>query len=456
MSTAVLLGYDGPLTFTNQLYAWLAINLAMLPLAVYFAPGPREDFPIFELLMTYYAVSFGWTAFAPALDWRGLSEPAISDAYVVALLGIMALLAGYYLVRSRLRIPYYGIAFRGRLPRTFTYVAGVILLAANIGSFLLPASMRGGAVEQFRSAAGGCGLAMLWLHYYKPDTTSSERAMTIALTLGLLLIQATIASVKPLVVPMVIIGVSYWRVRRRVPVRMIVLAVMAFAILNPVKIYWRERVWHSSHEIGLVENIGFLADAFDDYYFGANTGAIEGASRAINRLSDIAILGRARSYTPGTIPFWHGQSLQVLLYSFVPRFIWPGKPAAQFSNQFGRMYEIIAWTNRMTLISINWITELYVNYGHSGVLLGMLLIGWLTRCVQQSIGAPGVGDLQFAVGVGAAGPLFNGGENLAMVWGGLPLKLIVLMVFTNVLYQAMYLTSSGGWGVQAGVPDNAG
>ncbi|HVT36214.1 MAG TPA: hypothetical protein VHE37_11545, partial [Nevskiaceae bacterium] len=418
LSVALLALYGGPLSFGNLMLALLMVNLAMLPAAFYLGPGRRVDFPIFELLLSYYAVSFGWTAFADKLEWRDLTQPQITRAFLVAFDGVLALMVGYYLVRLQMRLPIRGPAFARPLPAHLTFLMGVLMLAANTGLFLIGGRELGGAMEQVRVTVGGFGLALCWLHYFKAEAQPAERLLIVGLTVLMMLIQALVASIKPLIVPLVVIAVSYWRSRHRVPWGMMALVVVVFAVINPVKHYWRDRVWHAGHDVTLMENLGYLADAFEQYYFGDAVIEKDSKTAAINRVSDIAILGRAAYYTPKYIPYWRGVTLKVLVYSMIPRSLMPDKPRSAFGNPFGRIYEIIGPNDYLTLISVNWVTEVYINFGPGGVFLGMMLIGCLTRVIQESASSPGVPDLQFAVGLGAAGPLFNGGENLAMVWGG--------------------------------------
>lgn len=432
--------YEGELTLENQLLALLIAHVAFLPTILYFSGGNRSDFPVFELLMGWYSVSLGWSSLFPELDWRMVHQEHIGATYEIALAGLLAALAGFYLLPQLPRIRFAGRAFKFNVPQDFLYITGMSFIGLNVALFALTGVIQAGSLEIIRVTLGNCGICLAWLYYFKPNIPPNRKLMILGATATMLLVQALVASVKPLIVPLIVIGFAYWRVHHRVPFKLIFCVVLAFLILNPVKFYWRERVafGSGSQVLSVWGNLSALQEAFTDYYFGSNVRNIEGTKLTLNRLSDIAIFSKAVSWTPEYVPYWEGETLKALPYTFIPRFLWPGKPRALHANQFGQRYELIGPKDTKTLISTAWITELYVNFGSIGVLLGMGMIGVMARWVQDSFGARGVTDLHFAVGVGAAGPLYNAGENLAMIWGGLPLKVIVLLVMINALHSYLY------------------
>lgn len=438
-STFLYWNYDGPMTPTNQLWALFNANLGVLPFVFYFMGGRRSDFPVFELICAWYGVSMGWSAFASDLKWFETQDENITKAFGIAFTGLIALFLGFYLIPQKRRVYLTGKPFSLKDPREFHFVLALGLLGASILMSLL--GLRGPGADQVRLAFGACGLSLAWLYSYKPGVPEWHRWLIVGATVMIFLIQALGASLKPLIIPIIVMAMSYWRVHHRVPYRMIIVVVLLFVTLNPVKHLWREKIgfWKSTKpEVSIVDNIVAFEEAFTDYYFGPNTLEIEGEKNTVNRVADIGIFSRVVEWTPQFVPYWGGETLKSLPYTFVPRLLWPSKPRSGYGNEFGRRYEIISIYNYNTAVSMSWITEMYSNFGTWGVWIGMTLIGWLARLAQDSFGARDVTDLQFAIGIGAAGPLYNAGENLSMIWGAFPLKIFVLMLVVNLAYWMLY------------------
>jgi hypothetical protein len=116
-----------------------------------------------------------------------------------------------------------------------------------------------------------------------------------------------------------------------------------------------------------------------------------------------------------------GQTLEYLLYVFVPRMVWPDKPtitsAQWFAEKLGRGYHLAEnrWSNAINMTIPG---ELYLNYGWLGVGFGLALLGWLyfvfweaTRFYQQESNPVGQG-FSFAL---LAQAMFNGSHVGGMV-----------------------------------------
>lgn len=434
LSVYLFASYEGTLSFKNQLLALFTANLALLPAILYFSRPRDSDFPILVMLSAWYSLSLGWCALSVDLNWFGIEQDGITKAYWIGISSLGALYVGFYLTPQITRIRLYGAVFRLKNPTDFLYVAGITMVTTSILMSFIP-GFRGGSIEQVRVAFSTCGLVMCWLYYFKPEATLERRRIILAVTSMVFLIQAMSASIKPLIIPIIAIAMTYWRVRRKMPLKLMVIVVLIYVTLNPVKQIWRAKVgFKSSQSVTMVENMTALQEAFAEYYFSDNVAEIQAKTLTINRVADIGILAKVVRWTPDFVPYWNGESLKALPYSLIPRFLWRSKPRTQLANEFGRRYEFIGALNYNTLVSTAWITDLYVNFGMIGAVLGMGLIGYLIRLLQDSLCTRQVNDLYFAVGLTAAGQLYNGGENMALIWGAVPLKLIILIITLNLLY----------------------
>lgn len=100
----------------------------------------------------------------------------------------------------------------------------------------------------------------------------------------------------------------------------------------------------------------------------------------INQLSQIGRLVDEEGYM-------HGQTLAYLAYAFIPRFLWPQKPAiakaAWFALHIGLAY---VRPNGQISNAINMTIpgELYLNYGWLGVLVGLTLLGFFVAAFWRT------------------------------------------------------------------------
>jgi hypothetical protein len=75
-------------------------------------------------------------------------------------------------------------------------------------------------------------------------------------------------------------------------------------------------------------------------------------------------------------PLQHGKTLADLLYFYVPRAFWPGKPES-YSMLFGREFLAATYDDGESFFTPSLPGELYLNFGVMGLLVGGLLTGQL-------------------------------------------------------------------------------
>lgn len=88
------------------------------------------------------------------------------------------------------------------------------------------------------------------------------------------------------------------------------------------------------------------------------------------------------SRTGKDVPYQAGYTLSPLLTAFIPRLIWPDKPDVQTGRVMNEAFQVSEQAE--TYISPSHLGELYWNFGWTGVLAGMVLIGALLGLVGRS------------------------------------------------------------------------
>lgn len=81
-----------------------------------------------------------------------------------------------------------------------------------------------------------------------------------------------------------------------------------------------------------------------------------------------------------SVPYQEGQTIGLLAYAFVPRFILPDKPDSAIGRLFSREFKISE--SAATSISCSMLGELFWNFAWTGVFIGMFLIGAVMASVS--------------------------------------------------------------------------
>jgi hypothetical protein len=105
--------------------------------------------------------------------------------------------------------------------------------------------------------------------------------------------------------------------------------------------------------------------------------------RIDGRLNQNFLIGAAAAnLEPGVIPFAHGDTIRDAVLAVVPRALWPDKPMVAGSGDLVSVYTGLRFP-RGTSVGIGHVMESYVNFGTSGVAVGLFLIGAMLATVDR-------------------------------------------------------------------------
>jgi hypothetical protein len=144
------------------------------------------------------------------------------------------------------------------------------------------------------------------------------------------------------------------------------------------------------------------------------------------RLAQFTVFGEVIADTPALVPFWEGESYYPILFKPIPRFIMPDKPEEISGQTFGHRYALISARNVGTSINLPQIVELYGNFGLTGVIAGMFIFGLIYRLLIEVYVHPGMGLGALVGGVYISSKLLDVGSAASMVFGGIPLSIVLI------------------------------
>jgi len=164
--------------------------------------------------------------------------------------------------------------------------------------------------------------------------------------------------------------------------------------------------------------------------FGAEHEKFDGRfGGLVRRTGQLWIFHVVDNLSPGTVPYWGGESYQPLKSSFVPRFIYPNKPLEVTGAKFGKAYGFIPESDVHTSVNLPWLTELLVNFGRMGVVYGMAVIGLLLALLDRVFNSKSSGNIEFTIGLTLIFPLVYPESNFSVMTGVLPILAVFLIVY---------------------------
>jgi hypothetical protein len=152
---------------------------------------------------------------------------------------------------------------------------------------------------------------------------------------------------------------------------MLAIVVIGFPLLQANRVVRNE---HSANSTAVSENV---AQIFKQV-LAAKERVNSGSERAQTALERLTLKGNVDLIVKGTgvvAPFQYGYTLSPLITSFIPRLIWPDKPAIATGQILNSEFHLSEDPD--TYISPSHLGELYWNFGWVGVVIGMTLIGLL-------------------------------------------------------------------------------
>ena len=137
-----------------------------------------------------------------------------------------------------------------------------------------------------------------------------------------------------------------------------------------------------------------------------------------------------------------GKTILFPFYSLVPSIIWKNKPSFNFGNKFGHDFYFLHDVDFKTSINIPLITELYLNHYYKGLLIGMLLFGFLISLVEFLISKFFNKDNILQLIFIACTFSFTYMEASAIfIINGLSTKLIFMLIFVFIINKILVLIS---------------
>lgn len=438
VSVAVILGVTLYLTrpaMISPLGAVLALitcAIGLLPTLLYFLRNERTV-PFFPAVGMFQVFCFGLSPFllhlawpdAPPIEYWGGNLTLTGDSietHALVLLGTAALVAGFLLVRGAGLnwLPALRIHERAGGNVSILLLAGLTL--AHLAYKYVPGVSGIPSIGQFLDPVGYVAFAAFLVLLLKRKTQGVYTLLTILALILLAAVRIETFNFTQLMIPglCVVAALVYTRAYRIASLLgvLLVLSLPAYELTSTVRYT----------EGGFLKKAEQFVLTVDGYINGVRRASTSATQTAVRRISHTWLFAHVVEKSPEEIPYWDGQTYKPLFTAMIPRAIWPDKPREITGGLFGKRYELLEPTS-LTSLNLPWHIETYVNFGRSGVLIGMALIGAFLAVLDKLLNAPGRRELEIGVGLGILIPLTFQDSNFSLMVGTLPQFILCLYLY---------------------------
>lgn len=338
-------------------------------------------------VLVYYLGDAGYTSDASP-NQVAFTPPDVTRGMLAAFAGYVMLLAGYALPLGRVAA---NAVPRMRREWSAEAALGVALViiplgwAVTLGSQLGLIPARAGSGVLGAIAAGtGFGIGLIALVYQRYRSRAALVLLGVVIPPSMMFNFFTGSKIQFLM-PLVMIVMSHIIVTRRLRAWWIVGFLAVMSLFYPVAQVYRLYIAHNNlnavQVIASPHNIvGLLASFATSFELSEylETG-INATARRLDGLGILCVIMR----DAGTrVPFQGGWSIAYIPLAYIPRLLWAGKPSLGIgqwvTDNFGSGPDIISSTGA------TWMGEFYFNFGWTGLLIGMVVMGAWLRFLQES------------------------------------------------------------------------
>jgi len=419
----------------------------------------HEELPFFAMIAfmywLYYALQLFWGNLAVDVGdsyfGRNVDPAKIRDALFMVLLGVASLWLGMKSPLARLIIP-------RRLPQLtvnptrWNYVRA-ILIFTSLFSVLEPSSYlfgEGGrqAFAFFLSTVPLLAFTLLFRRFLRKEASPVDKVLIMGFLLARSLTSLSSGWLGSFASIIILCGVAYAAENRRIPRLALVTVIACILFFQVGKQDFRQTYWRDQAPAGQAERVTFWVNSSLDKWGEALTDPSGNSLRGIlnftlSRVGLLAQTGDVLEQTPSVVPYQNGRLYSYLLYTWIPRAVWPDKPSMSEANQFYQVaYGITAEDDLDKVsIAIGFLTEAYMNFSWFGVVFIMFLVGLLLDLYRRLFFSKSAGLILSSLGIVLLPQMLGIESQMATYLGGIVQQIVfsLLVMFPAIRWRQVGL-----------------
>lgn len=381
----------GSLPLNSRLLGNAIIVVGFLPFLIW---SDRREFPIplFPAIVGIYVIYYGVPVFLTP-TFRALRRPVAQSAIVptqwVALGGLVMMEIGYYWAVFRERTPpartWQPVA--NRTPESLLLWLGALGVLVYVYTSLVRVPVIFAQPVTLLTSLATLVAVEFFVRWRGKRLTLPGAVFLFGLLIPLRVIFGfSTGAINEALSALIAIGIAAATLRRRIVWIAVAAAVAALVVLQPIKVAYRKTNDYGA--TSLTQRLTGFAETGRDYALGI--GEFGDAKDAfVVRYGFLTTLAVVMNDTPKNVPYWDGATYTPLLSKVFPRFLLPWKPKELTGQSFGHRYQLLGTYDTRTSYNMPITVELFANFGRTGLLLGMFLLGvvyaWAQRLALRRI-----------------------------------------------------------------------
>ena len=406
---ALVFGYwqFEPVPIETHILGVLVFAVSLFP-AVRWWKGGRQEVPMFELVCFSFGLHHGINLYLQPnqIELRrgllySLTWDSTSRALLLSALGIASLILGHIWGKRtsalsalpRLDLPF--------IPQRRGWYLALALCAGLSGRLLftlgiVQRSDRVAALVTILTDQVPLALFLLTYYVYQRQMGRWWELCLYPFLLITLLIGLSTGMLDETLSPLAVFIIARWQATRQVPWRLILVGVLIFWVLQPIKSEYRNVAWQDGEvsALSLYDRAVIWSEVISRWGDSSGGGS---ANSDRNRLQEVTsrfnllpAFSWVQGQSPDPVPYFYGASYSYLGITWVPRFLWPNKPIAQQANiDFSLAYGFQDEEQvKSSMIGIGHIAEAYANFGIPGIIIIMWIEGLIFAILSRVLNSP--------------------------------------------------------------------
>jgi hypothetical protein len=226
---------------------------------------------------------------------------------------------------------------------------------------------------------------ILWDATLRRKATSADKALVTVFLAASVLAGLSNGWLGSCVGTLILAGISYARVRRRIPVVPVAGIVLTMLFLQAGKPAMRERYWYGADKGAALERARYWIEQSAARFATFMAPGDRSAEPVLGRASLVQETATVYENTPSLVPYQHGATYRYLLVTLIPRFLWPNKPSVNDANRFYQVSYGVTKSGNLDHVAIGagLIAEAYMNFGWIGIPAVMCVAGFILGIFER-------------------------------------------------------------------------
>ena len=432
---------------TFSLKIFLLINIILLihyvSIVYFFKHENNKYFPILPLITFFFFTTYTLSFFITHKDFffSSFDEIVLKKTIFILILGLSSLFLGYIFAdklftRRKKKLFYFNLIKNKQQL--------VILIASTIIMFLIYyddlcfSFISFSFVKQLKEPLILFNFGLFLTIILKSNKSLFLYILFIVLLLILFIFEISTGATVFAFYLLFFLFVIYFYLKKEIPLISIIFVSLLAIFFHSMKYELRKLTWNEKTKLGCIEKIFILksvATTFD-YKDKVNTDNISYYDlNTIRLFHSINSLNITSKLTPDVVPFFYGNSYNIIYTKFIPRDFWKNKPEDEQGNFWGHRYMVLNPEDKITSWNFPVLNEFYANFGMIGVIFGMFFLGFFTKLLLLKLWTKNSSNIEMLTSSVIIFNLFFLENNLSQILG----KIINQFIFFNILFFFLYL-----------------